>query len=173
MILVVFLLVPVLCQGTQPYILNEKANWHPVGNASFSQEVPNFGKFGRVFVEMTQVRPPDDAFMSILIAVSALSGRELRTVKMDLLEMRGQIYLVRMFIDGRENFFEYSALEDKVLYWWGPDKRLDDFTKGVTACEATGVWTCAVQAGLWGMVNPFAGALAGIVCGVGFAAACN
>jgi hypothetical protein len=173
LIMVVFLLVPTLCGGTQPDVLAGGSLVQPIGRQSFSQEVDKFGRFGRVVVEMAQVRPPEDSFMSVVIAVKALSGRELRTVKMDLLEMRGQIYLVRMFVDGRENYFEYSAKEDRVLYWWGPDKRTDHITKGVTACEGTGIWTCAVQAGLWGMVNPFAGALAGIACGVGFAVACN
>ena len=167
------LVVPALCGGDQTDLCAEEISLHPIGNSSFTQEVPKFGKFGRAVVEMAQVRPPEDAFLSILIAVKGMSGRRLRTVQMDFLEVRGQNYFVRMFVDGRENFFEYSAMEDRVMYWWGPDGRPEAFDKGITVCEGTGIWTCAVQAGLWGMVNPLAGAAAGIACGIGFAVACN
>jgi hypothetical protein len=169
------MLMPSLCSGVQPCNSGEEISLYAIGNSSFSQEYPKFGRFGRVVVEMARVRPPEDAFLSAIIGVKSPSGRKLRTVKVDFLEIRGQIYLVRMFVDGRENHFEYSAAEARVLNWWGPDKRPNAFEKGavVTVCEATGIWTCAVQGGLWGLVNPFAGAAAAIICGIGFAAACN
>jgi hypothetical protein len=174
-LLVIGMLVPSICSGVQKDGCGEEISLHTLGSWGFSQEYAKFGKFGKVVVEMARVQPPDDAFLSAIIAVKSLSGRQLRTVKMDFLEIRGQNYLVRMLVDGRENHFEYSAAEGRVLNWWGPDKRPLVFEKGaiVTPCELTGIWTCAVQGGLWGLVNPLAGATAAIICGIGFAAACN